>query len=230
MDIIKILFRPLYRFLLSIKMNVLKFKELRAMRKYGIEALSEFDKCMRSNGYTYCLAFGTLLGAVREKDFIPYDEDIDVCMFSSSFSENLIIELEKCGFKRQHTYLVDDGKLGREDSFRYKGVQIDIFYIYDPIDNYPYYCDFVCFADANSISKSVKKYGGLLPRRIQLPFNENITYIDFHGLSLPIPVNYSDILSFRYGSDYMVPKKRWNNTSNPNISYWYDKIGVYKKI
>ena len=50
--------------------------------KNGIKVLKAFDECLTSNGFTYTLAFGTMLGAIREQGFIPHDLDIDVAMWT----------------------------------------------------------------------------------------------------------------------------------------------------
>ncbi len=50
------------------------------IQSYAYEVLVEFDKICTAHSIKYILAFGTLLGAIRHKGFIPWDDDIDVAM------------------------------------------------------------------------------------------------------------------------------------------------------
>lgn len=45
-----------------------------------IELLTEFIKICKKYNLQWCLAYGTLLGAIRHHDFIPWDHDVDVMM------------------------------------------------------------------------------------------------------------------------------------------------------
>ena len=58
-------------------MKELTFEELKSV---ALEVLSEIDKICIENGFAYSLAYGTLLGAVRHKGFIPWDDDVDIMM------------------------------------------------------------------------------------------------------------------------------------------------------
>lgn len=45
------------------------------------EVLAITDSICKVYGIRYYILYGTLLGAVRHKGFIPWDDDIDICMF-----------------------------------------------------------------------------------------------------------------------------------------------------
>ena len=50
-----------------------------------LDLLNEFDRVCRNNNIQYFASMGTLLGAVRHKGFIPWDDDLDVCIFRDDF-------------------------------------------------------------------------------------------------------------------------------------------------
>ena len=52
----------------------------RELQERELQILICFDQFCKEKHLKYYLAGGTLLGAVRHKGFIPWDDDIDVCM------------------------------------------------------------------------------------------------------------------------------------------------------
>lgn len=56
-----------------------------------LRMLVSFDGFCKKHGLQYSLAGGTLLGAVRHQGFIPWDDDIDVCMGRSYYDAMLSV-------------------------------------------------------------------------------------------------------------------------------------------
>lgn len=200
-------------------------------RAKGLKTLKYFDETMTSNGYVYSLAFGTMLGAVREHGFIQHDLDIDVFMWKEDVNDNLFKVLQKAGFKIYHSFLVEDGKYGREDTVVYDGVHIDIFCFYPKLEGreYPYCCDFFPYKNARSWEQSIRMFGGVLPRRLEMPSSRDVVRVPFQSLSLPVLANAHEFLSFRYGPNYMTPDPTWSNGDNPYIIPWPEKLAKYIK-
>ena len=54
--------------------------DLRAFQLHLLGILTEVDKICRTHHICYYITAGTLLGAIRHKGFIPWDDDIDIAM------------------------------------------------------------------------------------------------------------------------------------------------------
>lgn len=130
----------------------MKANEIFDIKKYQsilIEMVEVFDEYCRKNNIRYTLCGGSLLGAVRHKGIIPWDDDLDVIMPRPDYIR--FLELSKKSFienysiidysNKDYYYLpmakmVDDRTLLIEMEENRKcpiGVNIDIF----PIDAIP---------------------------------------------------------------------------------------------
>ena len=59
--------------------------------------MKEVGSILEENGYQYWLDFGTLLGAVRHKGFIPWDDDIDLGMTREHYEHFLEVAEQEYG-------------------------------------------------------------------------------------------------------------------------------------
>lgn len=61
--------------------------DLKDIQKVELEILLEPDRIYKSNNINYQLFSGTLLGAIRDNKFIPWDDDIDVCLLREDYNK-----------------------------------------------------------------------------------------------------------------------------------------------
>lgn len=124
--------------------------QFRRMQLCELEMLIEFDKVCRNNNIDYVLFGGSLLGAVRHKGYIPWDDDADIGMLREDYNKfkEHINEMnpEICYFQDHETdpeYRWGYGKLRRtgtkyirvgQEHLRCKtGIFVDVF----PMDDIP---------------------------------------------------------------------------------------------
>lgn len=126
----------------------MKYISVDELKHIQLEILKDVDKFCRENKIEYSLAYGTLLGAIRHKGYIPWDDDIDIFMTRPNYNKfiqsyngsnvNLYVispELDNNYYAPyanvcdKRTILLEEGNVHTVEI----GVKIDIF----PIDAVP---------------------------------------------------------------------------------------------
>ncbi len=62
-------------------------KILTQLHNIELDIMDEIHRICTDNNITYYLAGGSVLGAIRHKGFIPWDDDIDICMPRKDFEK-----------------------------------------------------------------------------------------------------------------------------------------------
>ena len=94
--------------------------------------LDELDRICKKNGIKYFLTGGTLIGAVRHKGFIPWDDDIDLGMTRNDFEKFLKV----CKRELNDNYYLDYYKINKHNPKLYaKLKRKDTLFIENSIKN-----------------------------------------------------------------------------------------------
>lgn len=124
-------------------MREIQIDELKTIQ---LDILASIDEFCRNHSINYSMACGTLLGAIRHKGYIPWDDDIDIYLlredykrlireFPSEYKHIKIASLERDSkWDRAYAQAYDDRTLLQSEARGYAvGVGIDVY----PIDTVP---------------------------------------------------------------------------------------------
>lgn len=66
---------------------MIEITNLDELKRIELEIMQHIHDFCEKAGIKYCLTFGTLIGAIRHKGFIPWDDDIDIYMFRKDYEK-----------------------------------------------------------------------------------------------------------------------------------------------
>lgn len=147
------------------------------MQLVGLEILTEVDRVCRKHNINYVIFCGTLLGAVRHKGYIPWDDDADVAMLREDYEKfkSVLCDLNpdicflqdhetdpeyRWGYSKVRRTGTTYIRLGQEHLKNKTGIFIDIF----PLDDVPKSIpgqmiqDFFCYFCRKVLWSEVGKY------------------------------------------------------------------------
>lgn len=175
--------------------------------KIALKLLNEITDILDEHHVKYWLDFGTLLGVVREKRILPWDDDIDISIFEEDekvMLEKVLPAIKKARYRAYTRRLKEDvGPLKEGDirSFKIRNnrffflrgyVKLDIFIMYKHQKDLYWYE----LGEPHS-----------LPQNLVSEFQ----MIDFNGKKYRVPKDYDTYLTHHYG-DWRTPNPNYNSS------------------
>ncbi|SFC85841.1 LicD family protein [Clostridium uliginosum] len=204
-----------------------------------VSILKDVDQLCEKHGLKYFLDAGTLLGAVRHKDFIPWDDDMDIGMLRQDYDkfleiakkelpEHLFLQTFKtdkyydiypvpCKIRYNGTILIEKA-IGENDKM-HNGVYIDIF----PYDSLPK-TKWVYKLQRTLSYEILKSLNRLRDKPEHLSFKNRITFT-FYKL-------VTKIFSIKRREKFFKFLINWNDPNSKYMGYGVDTYWseyVYKK-
>jgi lipopolysaccharide cholinephosphotransferase len=193
-----------------------------------VEILNEIVRMCEKHSLEYCLIGGTLLGAIRHKGFIPWDDDLDIAMPRDSYERFIKLcesELNSkyhldiyetnpnywlpfAKIRKKNTAYVENALAKRKDIPH--GIWVDIF----PLDNAKHQNSFLQFIQAKLV-KILRGYISL-KQGYTAPTDSLKRFLGFNLLRF-----------FSIKNAFTIQKKLMTLWNNQNTQYFVNLASLY---
>lgn len=199
-------------------------------KKLAVDNLLLLKEILDKHCCEWWISDGTLLGAVREKNFISHDTDTDIGINWDTFSKKCFYEILR-SFRLVNIYGYVEDSL--ELTFERNQIKTDLFFFYQKSDFQIYHSAFTEFKRNKfwRLLKFIKSFGGdasgiekCIPLNFKIAGYMRVDYIysifelstiEFLGENFNCPNDPEKFLECKYGLDWKVPKLEWDYAFSP---------------
>lgn len=168
-------------------------------RDKALEVLKDVREALFD--FLWWLEAGTLLGAVREDNFIEHDpNDIDISVLIPDHSteiDTIDREMKERGFVLYKKY----GRFvnGLQLVYKRDGIKVDLFFNYEGLGGV-----------WHAVWKRGEMKRNIFPWSVIFPIKPG----EINGIEVPVPQHPQEHLALRYG-DWRTPAKEWDYWTDP---------------
>lgn len=164
-------------------------------KEMALKNLIDLDLICRNFGAPCWIQDGTLLGYVREKDFISHDLDTDMGMMMEDFSPKLIDLIKQAEFIVN--FIIGYPENSMQVSLKRHDIKTDIFLYYKENDR--------IYHSAFDYKKIINYY-----------YNKfNLKEINFLGHNFLVPESEMKFILTKYGENWKTPDENWDYAYSP---------------
>lgn len=203
--------RAIYLCLLSFYKAIITPIRCRRLQRYGFKILGELNDVLTMHKIEYYVSYGTLLGIVRERNFLRHDDDIDIWVNHDNVKnvKEFVKKMSDVGFSFKHVLLIGDQILYY--TFKRYQVSVDMFCFIRAEDGSGLYISGV-YTDLNIKYEKPSQNSW---RRIKRPNIDSGKEIECGGSRFVVPANAIEILEALYGKGWDIPNPNWVDEDTP---------------
>lgn len=168
---------------------------LKRLQTTQVEILDEIVRICRKHNLQYFLIYGTLIGAIRHKGFIPWDDDLDIGMPRDDYDKFMNIakeELDKkyylqntstesqywlpFGKVRKNGTIFDEPSVAKMSDEIHKGIFVDIF-PFDYVKKNHGFLVHVQFILSKAINETMYHKAGVFTNRKKLKYGKLVAFL-----------------------------------------------------
>lgn len=218
-------------------------KVLNKLHRLQIEMLKDLDKICSDNNITYFAGYGTALGAERHHGFIPWDDDMDVCMLREDYDKFLkVMEKNPNNKYKMMTPLLDKNYACCVPKFQRKGTKF-VSYLSKKLN-----CDQCIFIDVFPFDSVAPNEKEMNKQHLITLFYDRLIYLcgsaypvipysgKKHGIAAGIcwVVHYG-LKLLHISPDYLYSRyekhcTKYNKTNNPVVTYFGEGNSLQYRI
>jgi hypothetical protein len=177
-------------------------------KSHARDLLHDMHEVLESIGLKHFIIDGTLLGAVREGDFIRHDNDMDFGVFAEEWTKEILQEVKDKMAAKNIAVYHEFGIFEKcfEIAFMRESIKCDLFFYRRDGDKRIFHAFL---------------HGGEILERDTITYEypaeliENIRPMIFQMEYYPAPADPVRVLEIKYGPDWKVPIVKWDWARGP---------------